>query len=147
MHTVEHRRECVIMRRYWVVILALVVGLLGGLLGVFPPPAVIMGQEKPPKLNPFTGDAEAIKEGDKLYVLHGCSGCHGRGGGGGMGIPIIDDVWKYGGDDATLMKLIKGEIAESPMPKFGQTLSEEQIWKIVAYIRSIYHGDPAQIVW
>jgi cytochrome c(L) len=108
---------------------------------------MVAGQEKPPKLNPYTSNPEAVKEGEKFYVLYGCSGCHGRGGGGGMGLPLIDDVWKYGGDDATLMKLIKGEIAESPMPKFGQTLTEEQIWKIIAYIRSIYQGDPAQIVW
>lgn len=135
------------MRRHWVVVLALALGLVSSLLGVFPGPAVLMGQDKPQKLNPYTGNPEAITEGEKLYTLYGCSGCHGRGGGGGMGIPVTDDVWKYGGDDATVMKLIKGEIAESPMPKFGQTLTEEQIWKIVAYIRSVYQGDPAQIVW
>jgi mono/diheme cytochrome c family protein len=135
------------MQRHWMIVLTLVVGLVSGLPGLFPAPVVIVAEEKPPKLNPFTGNPEAIQEGEKFYVLYGCSGCHGRGGGGGMGIPLIDDVWKYGGDDATLMKLIKGEIAESPMPKFGQTLTEEQIWKILAYVRSIYQGDPAQIVW
>ena len=131
----------------FVTMLAVLIGVMAS-LSVWPvSPRRALAQEKPPKLNPYTGNDEAIKEGDKMYVLYGCSGCHGRGGGGGMGIPIIDEAWKYGGDDATLMKLIKGDIAESPMPKFGQTLSEEQIWKIIAYIRSIYKGDPAQIVW
>ena len=133
--------------RRWVARLVMMIGVIAS-LSLWPVgPGRALGQEKPPKLNPYTGNEDAIKEGDKLYVLYGCSGCHGRGGGGGMGLPLIDDVWKYGGDDATLMKLVKGEIAESPMPKFGQTLSEEQIWKIIAYIRSIYAGDPAQIVW
>jgi mono/diheme cytochrome c family protein len=137
----------VIRQRLWSVTLAVLVGLVCGLLGTVSHPASVAGQDKPAKLNPYAGNTEATQEGEKFYVFYGCSGCHGRGGGGGMGLPIIDDVWKYGGDDATLMKLIKGEIAESTMPKFGQILSEEQIWKIMAYIRSIYQGDPAQIVW
>jgi mono/diheme cytochrome c family protein len=134
------------MQRLWIVGLATIVGLVMSFPEWFSAPPMVAGQEKPPKLNPYTSNPEAVKEGEKFYVLYGCSGCHGRGG-GGMGLPLIDDVWKYGGDDATLMKLIKGEITESPMPKFGQTLTEEQIWKIIAYIRSIYQGDPAQIVW
>lgn len=136
-------------QRVWIIALAVTLGLGPGSPGWLPvsgPPGAA-GQEKPQKLNPYTGNPEAIKEGQKLFTLYACSGCHGAGGGGGMGIPLTDDVWKYGGDDATLMKLIKGEIAESPMPKFGQTLTEEQIWKIIAYIRSLYQGDPAQIVW
>ena len=102
---------------------------------------------EPNKLNPYTGNEEASKEGKKLFVTYGCSGCHGLGGGGGMGHPLIDDVWKFGGDDATLMRLIKGELPDSTMPKFGQTLSEDQIWKLIAYVRSLYQGDPALIQW
>ncbi len=105
------------------------------------------GQEAPKKLNPYTGNEEAIKAGEKLFVTYGCSGCHGLGGGGGMGHPLTDDVWKHGGDDATLMLLIKGELAGSTMPKFGQTLDEDQIWKLIAYVRSLYQGDPALIQW
>lgn len=41
-------------------------------------------QQKPKKLNPFTGNADAIKEGRQLYLQSGCPGCHGSGGGGAM---------------------------------------------------------------
>lgn len=110
-------------------------------------PITAESQEGPKKLNPYTGNEEAIKEGKKLFVQYGCSGCHGLGGGGGMGHPLTDDVWKHGADDATLMSLIKGDLVVSTMPKFGQTLNEDQIWKLIAYVRSLYQGDPALIQW
>jgi len=49
----------------------------------------------------------------------------------------------YTGNEAA----IKGEQPDSTMPKFGQTLSEDQIWKILAYARALYQGDPALMQW
>jgi mono/diheme cytochrome c family protein len=45
------------------------------------------------------------------------------------------------------MHLIKGDMTGSTMPKFGQTLTEDQIWKLIAYVRFLYQGDPALIQW
>ena len=105
-------------------------------------------QEKAKHLNPYTGDPDAIKEGRALFIRSGCSGCHGVGGGGGMGPPLLGYKWKFGGDDETLFRLIRGEIPRQTMPAvFGKVLKDEQIWKILAYIRSLYRGDPAEIVW
>lgn len=104
----------------------------------------------PEKLNLFTGNPEAIAEGRKLYMQAGCPGCHGAGGGGGMAgaLPLFDDVWKFGGDDKTLFKLIKGTYPGQTMPAvFGAVLTDEQAWKIIAWIRSIYKGDPDLMVW
>ena len=56
---------------------------------------------QPKKLNPFTGNPEAITEGRALYLRVGCSGCHG-GGGGGMGPALLDDEWTFGSDDEIL---------------------------------------------
>lgn len=109
-----------------------------------------LDQQKPKKLNPFTGNPEAIAEGYKIYLQTGCPGCHGPGGGGGMAgaLPMFDDRWKYGGDDETLFKLIKGRIPKQKMPPvFGAVLKDEQVWKIIAWIRSIYRGDPNKIAW
>jgi len=65
-----------------------------------------------------------------------------------MGPPLLDDVWKFGGDDETLFKLIRGEIPEQTMPAvFGKVLKDDEIWKILAYIRSLYRGDPSKVVW
>lgn len=97
--------------------------------------------------NPFTGKAEMIDEGKALYMKVGCQGCHGGGGGGGMAVSLIDAVWKFGGDDDTLYKLIKGEIPQQTMPTVYRALPDEQVWKILAFIRSLYIGDPSKIAW
>lgn len=107
-------------------------------------------QQTPKKLNPFTGNPDAIKEGRQLYLANGCPGCHGSGGGGAMAgaTPFIRDAWKFGGDDETYFKVIKGTYPGQTMPAvFGANLTDEQTWKIIAWIRSIYKGDPERIVW
>jgi cytochrome c(L) len=109
--------------------------------------AGVTGAQGAKKLNPFTGNAEAIKEGRALYLQRGCSGCHGVGGGGGMALPLIDDAWKFGSSDEVLFKLIKGEIEASTMPKVFGDLEPDQIWKMIAYIRSLYAGDPSKVDW
>ena len=99
------------------------------------------------KLNPFTGHAEMIQEGRKLYVQVGCQGCHGGGGGGGMATSLIDDTWKFGSEDQQLFKLIKGQIPGQTMPTVYSTLADDQVWKILAFIRSLYVGDATKINW
>ena len=101
----------------------------------------------PPKLNPFTGDADRAAEGRTLYFEVGCQGCHGGGGGGGMATSVIDDVWAFGSDDEVLFRLIKGEIPEQTMPTVYSVLEDDEVWKILAFIRSVYAGDPARIDW
>ena len=68
-------------------------------------------------------------------------------GGGGMGKSIIDDTWVFGSDDETLYKLTKGQIPQQTMPKSGADLPDEQVWKMLAYVRSLYKGDPSLINW
>jgi mono/diheme cytochrome c family protein len=102
---------------------------------------------QPKRLNPFAGDPEAVKEGRKLYMANGCSACHGLNGGGGMGKSILDDTWVFGSDDETLYKLTKGQIPQQTMPKSGAGLPDEQVWKMLAYVRSLYKGDPSLINW
>jgi mxaJ protein len=99
------------------------------------------------KLNPYAGNAEMIAEGRKLYFQVGCQGCHGGGGGGGMAASLIDDSWKFGSDDETLFKLIKGQIPQQTMPVVYSSLPDENVWKMLAFIRTVYAGDPAKINW
>lgn len=120
--------------------------VLGVVIGHFAPSGA-QDQPKPKKLNPFTGNPVAMQEGRSLYILNGCSACHGVMGGGGMGITLSDDVWKFGSNDEALFKLIKGEIPESIMPKVWTGLEDDQVWKIIAYIRSLYRGDPSKVDW
>jgi mxaJ protein len=99
------------------------------------------------KLNPFTGNADMISAGKTLYFQVGCQGCHGGGGGGGMAASLIDDLWKFGSDDETLFKLIKGQVPGQTMPVVYSTLPDDQIWELLAFIRSVYKGDPSKINW
>ena len=101
----------------------------------------------PRKLNPFTGNADRAAEGRTLYFQVGCQGCHGGGGGGGMATSVIDDAWTFGSDDDVLFRLIKGEIPEQTMPTVYSVLEDEEVWKILAFIRSVYAGDPGRIDW
>lgn len=98
--------------------------------------------------NPFAKSMEAVVEGKKLYLKNGCSGCHGVGGGGGMGKPLIDEEWKFGSDDQTLFKLVRGEVPQQTMPNaIGKNLTDDEIWQVLLYVRSVYAGDPSKINW
>jgi cytochrome c(L) len=123
---------------------ACLLALLGLASGVAP---VVAQRAEAKKMNPYTGNPEAVREGRRLYLKYGCAGCHGVGGGGGMGPAVTDDEWKFGSDDETLMKLVKGEIPEQRMPKVFGALPDDEIWKILAYIRSVYAGDPSKVDW
>ena len=101
----------------------------------------------PGKRNPFTGNADRVAEGRTLYFQVGCQGCHGGGGGGGMATSVIDDAWTFGSDDDVLFRLIKGEIPEQTMPTVYSVLEDEEVWKVLAFIRSVYAGDPGRIDW
>ena len=129
-------------QRRWVLV-ALVLGLILGGLRDLP------AKEKPKKLNPYTGNSEAIAEGRKVYFLYSCNACHGGTGGGGMAgaPPLFDDEWKYGSDDETLRKLIRGEIPGQIMPGVGQSMTDDEIWKVLAWVRSLYKGDPSKVNW
>jgi mono/diheme cytochrome c family protein len=110
--------------------------------------AKVAGGEGPASGNPFSKSVEAVLEGRKIYLKNGCSGCHGMGGGGGMGKPLIDDEWKFGSDDQTLFKLIRGEIPNQTMPNaIGKSLTDDEVWKALTYVRSVYQGDPSKINW
>ena len=105
------------------------------------------GESGARELNPFTGDADMAAEGRTLYFQVGCQGCHGGGGGGGMATSVIDDAWTFGSDDEVLFRLIKGEIPEQTMPTVYSVLEDDEVWKILAFIRSVYAGDPGRIDW
>jgi mono/diheme cytochrome c family protein len=110
--------------------------------------------------NPYKDtQADIVAEGGTLLLQYGCNGCHGGGGGGGICPPLTNDVWVYGGDDDTLFRLVslgsdelqkagyarKGrENVVGPMPPFGTIIkSSDDLWKILAFVRSKYSGDPA----
>lgn len=124
---------------------------------------LIAETEKGGLINPYTDDPKAIAEGRELFLANSCNGCHGGTGGGGMGPPLSNAVWVYGADDDTLFRLIvKGsdelqaegysrvarEKVVGPMPPFSEIIeNSDQLWKIIAFIRSVYNDDPSRRTW
>src|SRR2546423_15646858 len=47
--------------------------------------------------NPFTGDKQSVADGEKLFGLFNCDGCHGGGAGGVVGRSLADGRWRDGG--------------------------------------------------
>ena len=98
------------------------------------------------KRNPYTGEPDAIREGEELYKLLNCYSCHGLRGGGGMGPDLTDEEWKEGtGSDTRVMGQIM--TGRNKMPGYDGVISEEEAWKVIAYVRTLYKGDPATIEW
>jgi cytochrome c oxidase cbb3-type subunit III len=83
----------------------------------------------------FDDNAHGTTEGQQLFDQMNCSGCHANGG-GGMGPPLMDDEWIYG----SLPNQIFASIAEgraNGMPSWKYRLNNQQIWQLVAYVRSL----------
>jgi cytochrome c(L) len=85
--------------------------------------------------NPFEGKPEAIKDGEKIFDAK-CSECH-MDGTGGAGPNLTDDIWIYGGSDAAVFETISYG-RKGGMPSWKNELSKDDIWKVIAFIRSIY---------
>lgn len=95
------------------------------------------GQKKPDlDLDPYAQNRVALAEGRKLFVQYNCSGCHGGHAGGGMGPSLRDESWIYGSSDAMVFTSIAEGRAHG-MPAWGTRLPQEQIWKLVAYVKSL----------
>lgn len=107
------------------------------------PPAASAENDK----NPFTGDAAAIAEGKRLWAQTGCYACHGEAGEGAVGPDLTDDEWVYRPTDKTLFKAIAKGRKGTVMVGWSDSLNDEQIWQVIAYIRALYKGDPDKIIW
>jgi cytochrome c oxidase cbb3-type subunit 3 len=53
-----------------------------------------------------------------------------------MGPNLRDTVWIYGGSDAQLFSTI-AEGRPNGMPAWGAKVAEDQIWQIIAYLRTL----------
>ena len=103
--------------------------------------------------------ADIVAQGETLFRSYSCSGCHGGTGGGGCArrspttrgsmaemTTLCSGLVTLGSDE--LQKdgytRIGRENVVGPMPPFGAIIkSSDDLFKIIAFIRSHYDGDPA----
>jgi mono/diheme cytochrome c family protein len=94
----------------------------------------------------------SIATGKRLYETN-CAACHGNRAQGavkaGTTISIIeeqrgkqppdltDEQWDHGSSDADIFRVIKRGLPPTMMPGFDGRVSDQQIWSIVNYLRSL----------
>jgi cytochrome c oxidase cbb3-type subunit 3 len=101
--------------------------------------------------NPFAGDAKAAKLGESQFRAN-CAFCHGLGArGGGRGPDLTRAQKRHGNSDEDLFRTINQGVPGTAMPPNGATqqgvgMTEEEIWQVISYIRSVQAKAPTQIV-
>jgi cytochrome c oxidase cbb3-type subunit 3 len=85
--------------------------------------------------NDYEQNAYALSEGKRLFSAYNCNGCHAQGG-GGMGPPLMDDRWIYGGrPEQVFSTIVEGR--PNGMPSFRHKVPDFQVWQLAAYVRSM----------
>jgi cytochrome c oxidase cbb3-type subunit 3 len=85
--------------------------------------------------SPYDYNAYSISQGKQYYEWFNCNGCHAQGG-GAIGPPLMDDKWIYGGAAENIYATIV-EGRPNGMPSFRGRIPPQQVWQIVAYVRSM----------
>jgi len=99
--------------------------------------------------NPYAGDAKAAKAGEYEFRIN-CALCHGLGAhGGGRGPDLTRAQKKHAHSDAELFQVISNGIPGTVMPANGTNgqgvgMTDEEIWQIITYIRSVEVKAPAK---
>jgi putative heme-binding domain-containing protein len=91
--------------------------------------------------NPLAGDPKAAKAGEYEFRIN-CALCHGLGArGGGRGPDLTRAQKKHAHNDTEIFQIINNGIPGTAMPANGTNgqgvgMTEEEVWQIIAYIRS-----------
>jgi putative copper export protein len=143
--SVAERRRTGRPRLTWLRLALVILALVAG-VGVGSRAAVQAANVAPPAAaaNPIPADQASINRGSNLYMAN-CANCHGtRGAGDG---PTADGLLPPPGplapvvrsqSDGQLGYLIANGMAGTEMPAFATSLSENDRWDLVNYLRSVY---------
>lgn len=92
--------------------------------------------------NPYEDDVRAIAEGRRLYGWMNCAGCHGALGGGGIGPPLADRDWIYGGESMHIYQSIM-QGRPNGMPAYAGKVTVNSAWQIAAFVRTLSAAAPS----
>src|ERR1700758_583701 len=100
--------------------------------------------------NPFARDPKAAKAGESEFRIN-CALCHGLGArGGGRGPDPTRAPKKHVHSDSEMFQVISNGIPGTAMPANGTNgqgvgMTDEEIWQIITYIRSVEVKGPAKL--
>jgi len=92
--------------------------------------------------NPLAGNPKAAKAGEYEFRIN-CALCHGLGArGGGRGPDLTRAHKRHAQSDAEMFQIISSGIPGTAMPANGTNgqgvgMTDQEIWELVAYIRSV----------
>lgn len=118
-------------------------GVVLVLVGLFATGSALAGAYRATQPNPIPSTAASRAGGQQVYSAN-CAGCHGATGRGdgpaGFALrPRPADFRVHmaaGHTDAQLYSWIASGVDGTAMPAFGNTLTSEQIWNVINYIRT-----------
>jgi mono/diheme cytochrome c family protein len=93
--------------------------------------------------NPVASTPESVAAGKRVYARL-CVRCHGplgKGDGGGAGAggqpsDLTDSAWEFGSSDGEIFAVIH-DGTSADMEAYAEQISDEDIWHLVIYIKSI----------
>ena len=104
-----------------------------------------LAQDDKPLRNPFVGDAQAVESGRVMFRMS-CAGCHGlHATGGRSGPDLTRGTFVAGDTDADLYGVVSKGVAGTEMPAFSPRLEDDELWRLVSYVRSLSSHEPATI--
>lgn len=96
-----------------------------------------------PRAEEYEGNSYHQSQGQLLYARFNCTGCHAHGG-GGIGPALMDADWIYGGSiEQIVATLAQGR--PNGMPSWANKLTEQQMWQVAAYVRSLSGNVPKDV--
>src|ERR1700735_4399655 len=87
--------------------------------------------------NPLGTGPDVVSTGHTLYNRT-CTACHGIDGGEGERAPaLVGDRRFFRLSESSIFETIKGGIGGTAMPPFSGSLADDDIWRIVVFIRAM----------
>lgn len=103
-------------------------------------PELKMEQASAKRQNPLPVSRETVSAGRPLFLTD-CMPCHGSNGKGDGPVVVVLETKPYDLKSSTVIKLSDGDIystirdGNKAMPPYGDTLTVEETWQVVSYVR------------
>jgi len=95
-------------------------------------------------VNPFQTRMDA-SYGEGLFERH-CARCHGVGATGGeTGPNLTRGQFRHASTDRGLFSVISRGVPDTEMPAFRRARNDQEVWQLVAYLRSLSGGPRVEV--